>query len=107
MSQPVPDAPVQSVFAVPEHIHSVILGGGCGEAHFPQNGAVDCARCAAVVKPYSFPAAPESAPASEQPAQASADAPSAPSPEAAAPVADAPQPKSKRSTPPDDAAPSA
>lgn len=104
-TQPEPSAaPVQSVFAVPEHIHSVILGGGCGETHFPQNGAVDCAACAAVVKPYSFPAAPESAPAPEQPAQASADAISAPSPEVAAPVADALPTKAKKSTPPDDAA---
>lgn len=104
MSVPEPSAePKQSVFAVPEHVHSFTLAGGCGEAHYPQNGAVSCARCAGVVKPYSFPPAPEGAP--EQPV-ASADATSAPSPEVAAPVPDALPAKAKKSTP-DDAAPSA
>lgn len=103
MSIPEPSAPVQSVFAVPAHLSAVTLAGGCGETHYPQNGAIDCAGCAAVVKEYTFPTAPQ-APAPEQP-QASADAP-APSPEAAAPIADAPASKSKRQST-DDAAPSA
>lgn len=110
MSQPVPEpsAPAQSVFAVPAHISTITLAGGCGESHYPTNGAVDCAPCAAVVKEYTFATVPalESAPAPEQPSQASADA-SAPSPEAVAPVADATPARSKRTAPADDAAPSA
>ena len=118
MSQPEPPvAPVQSVFAVPAHISAITLAGGCGESHFPQNGAVDCAACAAVVKEYTFAPAPEAA-AAEQAAPsgsgASDSAPAAaggtelkspePAPESpAVPPADAPSPKPKKS----DAAPSA
>ena len=106
-TQPEPSAaPVQSVFAVPEHIHSVILAGGCGEAHFPQNGAVDCAACAAVVKPYSFPASPESASAPEQPVASAEPAQPAPAPEAAAPAPDA-SPAPPKSSKKPDAVPSA
>jgi hypothetical protein len=99
MSIPEPSAPVQSVFAVPAHLSAITLAGGCGESHHPQNGAVDCARCAAVVKEYTFPAAPEQ-PVSAEPALAQ-------SAEAAAPVLDASASKPKRNAPADDAAPSA
>jgi hypothetical protein len=57
MSIPEPSAPVQTVFAVPADVSAITLGGGCGESHTPQNGAVDCAACAAVARDYHF--APE------------------------------------------------
>ena len=86
---PEPAAHVQSVFAVPEGVHAVTLGGGCGETHFPVNGAVDCARCAGVVTEYTFASHAAAVEASSPEQQnASADAPEASVPvEAAAPAA--------------------
>jgi len=85
MSQPVPDAAKQpSVFPVPEHVSSVIVGGGCGVAHVPQNGAVDCAVCYPNGQSLDFPSDP-TAPAQEQPAAIAVE-PLQPSPPADAPV---------------------
>jgi|SRR5579859_3432866 len=110
MSQPVPEAVKQpSVFPVPDHVSSVTVGGGCGVAHVPQNGAVDCAACYPNAQTLVFP----DAPAQEQPGAIAVE-PLQPSPPADAPVpaaaapapdaADAPAKASNKKSSPDQSA---
>lgn len=49
-----------STFAVPTHVHSVIFGGGCGEAHVPNaKGEITCKVCAPIAAEHHYAPAPE------------------------------------------------
>ncbi|HEV2036890.1 MAG TPA: hypothetical protein VGU71_22290 [Candidatus Dormibacteraeota bacterium] len=72
---------------VPSHVSSMIVGGGCGQAHVPDaKGEIKCKACAPLIAQHTFAPAPEGFTAPETTAPAS---------------------KSKKSAPADDAAPSA
>ena len=58
-----------SLFKVPEHIASVIFGGGCGVAH---SGESDCKECAPLAAVHNYLPAPAAEPATADPAAAPA-----------------------------------
>lgn len=98
MSQPIPDAVKRpSVFPVPEHVASVIVGGGCSVAHVPQNGAVDCAACYPNGSSFIFSPAPVSAQEQSDASSAAVEpqppaSPQEPAPAVVPPAAAAPAP---------------